>query len=44
MQIIEGIVEESGQKMSVLIVDGGMTANKLFLQMLADLTGTVVGE
>ncbi|KAL5006237.1 hypothetical protein ScPMuIL_015043 [Solemya velum] len=41
-EIIEGIVEESGQKMSVLIVDGGMTANKLFLQMLADLTGTVV--
>ena len=35
---------DSGFEVTKLLVDGGMTSNKLLMQMQSDLTGIPVGE
>ena len=43
-QLLEAMDRDSGISIRSLQVDGGMTANKLLMQLQADLTGIPVGE
>ena len=44
MQLLEALKKDRGMSISKLWVDGGMTRNKLLLQMLADLCGITIGK
>ena len=44
MQLLEALHKDRGVSISKLWVDGGMTRNKLLLQMLADLCGLTIGK
>jgi len=42
MQIVKCMSEDCGVQLTQLKVDGGMTANDLFVQMQSDLLGATV--
>ncbi|KMQ95878.1 glycerol kinase [Lasius niger] len=42
--ILEAMVKDSGTKLTMLQVDGGMTVNNLLMQLQADLTGITVAR
>ena len=44
LEIVESMNKDSGISLQELQVSGGMTQNKLLLQMQADLLGIPVGE
>ena len=44
VQLLEALQKDCDMSISKLWVDGGMTRNKLLLQMLADLCGITIGK
>jgi glycerol kinase len=42
--IFEALTEQTGNKMKLITVDGGVTKSELILQTLADITGSVVSR
>ena len=39
MRVVEGFMSETGSKLEVIVVDGGVARNDFIVQMIADLTG-----
>ena len=39
MRVVEGFMTETGSKLVVIVVDGGVARNDFIVQMIADLTG-----
>ena len=39
MRVVKGFMTETGSKLEVIVVDGGVARNDFIVQMIADLTG-----
>ena len=39
MRVVEGFMSETGSKLEVIVVDGGVARNDFIVQMIANLTG-----